>query len=117
MKKNPGGGLGAPRHRRQKLDLISPRSSTTFITRVRHALTHPARCGGAQDTTHTGAPYPAFTIGLTEPLPALLVLSHIPNILCVSLVVVADVVEDHEQDVGLSAVSYTHLTLPTIYSV
>ena len=39
----------------------------------------------AQDTTHTGAPYPAFTIGLTEPLPALLVLSHIPNILCVSL--------------------------------
>ena len=38
-----------------------------------------------QDTTHTGAPYPAFTIGLTEPLPALLALSHIPNILCVSL--------------------------------
>ena len=74
-----------PRRAGSRFRTDPSRSSTTFITRVRHALTHPARCGGAQDTTHTGAPYPAFTIGLTEPLPALLALSHIPNILCVSL--------------------------------
>ena len=41
------------RHRHRDLHII--------ISRVRQALTHPARCGGAQDTTHTGGHSP-FTL-------------------------------------------------------